>query len=144
MELCATAHHTGCVPNIEHTKRTENTWADALTNNNFTGYDPNKRLDPDEGHTTWQVLDTILHLHATMEQGSHSNPPPSSPRKKAAKVPNRTSTSTTAATGAVTKVEPRGAECFPHEGMRTQIAQGDPMGTMRAKTHGQDLRIRTG
>jgi hypothetical protein len=80
MELCATAHHTGCVPNIEHTKRTNNTWADALTNNNFTGYDPNKRLHPDEGHTPWQVLDTILHLHTTMEQGSCHTPPPSSPR----------------------------------------------------------------
>jgi hypothetical protein len=76
MELCYQAHTSACIPDIEHIKRDYNKWADALTNDDFTNFDNNKRLATMKLEDTWCALPTILQLH-NQEQASHSKPPPS-------------------------------------------------------------------
>ena len=78
MELCYQAYNTGCIPDIERRKRDYNKWADALTNDDFTNFNPSQHIPTNTLEDTWSALPEILQLHQPQkEQASHSKPPPS-------------------------------------------------------------------
>ena len=59
MELAAVAESYGLFPRISHRRRTENTWADDLSEERFSGWDPALRWLPGGGPCTYLVLDAL-------------------------------------------------------------------------------------
>ena len=49
MELALIDHHAGSRPDISHTLRESNKWADQLTHRDFEGFDMTLRFDPEKG-----------------------------------------------------------------------------------------------
>ena len=62
MELAATASEEGVWPRISHTLRENNTWADQLTEHDFSGFCLGRRWRPCLHDTFFYVLDKLLNL----------------------------------------------------------------------------------
>lgn len=68
MEIALEQHYTNCTPQLSHTPRETNTWADALTHEDFTGFNPDNRFIPDESENTWHILHRLLHEHQPVNE----------------------------------------------------------------------------
>ena len=63
MELAAAQYAHGLPICLSHVYREQNEWADQLTHDDFSGFDPAKRLEPDED--TWHILPELLAARRT-------------------------------------------------------------------------------
>jgi hypothetical protein len=74
MEICAQAHAKDCHPAIQHVKRDRNTWADQLSNLDYEGFDPGRRIDTSEYEgNKLMVLPALLKLQADLEFHTHAS-----------------------------------------------------------------------
>ena len=60
MELMVQALCAQITPEIRHVKRDLNTWADQLTHEDFTGFDPAKRVDVSQMKNKWKIIPKVL------------------------------------------------------------------------------------
>ena len=60
MELAATAGFHNIWPEISHVKRDDNAWADALTNEDFAGWDRHRRWEPVIDCGFFFIIDELL------------------------------------------------------------------------------------
>ena len=60
MELAAVCDKYGVFPRVSHRRRTENTWADDLSEEKFSGWAPALRWLPGGGPCDYLVLDTLV------------------------------------------------------------------------------------
>jgi hypothetical protein len=63
MELCVEAQMSSCLPAITHVSRVYNTWADDLSNDKCSAFDPDKRLTiHDSDVKGWRILPALFSL----------------------------------------------------------------------------------
>ena len=60
LEMALQEYHTGIHPQVSHTHRENNTWADQLTHCDATGFNPELEIKINEGAMTWHILNDLL------------------------------------------------------------------------------------
>ena len=61
MEIALTDHYMHCTPELTYTPRELNTWADDLTHDDHSGFNPDLQVHPNE--SDWYILDKLLSRH---------------------------------------------------------------------------------
>ena len=60
LEMALQEYHTGNHPEVTHTFRENNTWADQLTHRDTTGFNPALQIPIDESKLEWHILNDLL------------------------------------------------------------------------------------
>ena len=79
-DLAVTAHRSKTQYSAKHRHREYNTWADALTNGDFTDFDPRRRARVSITTPDWLLANQLLALQGAQHHGVRKAPAPHGPR----------------------------------------------------------------
>ncbi len=78
-DLAVTAHITRTHYSAKHRHRDYNTWADALTNGDFDGFDPRNRVTVLVTGPDWELANQLLALQGAQQRGPRGHDLPLAP-----------------------------------------------------------------